>query len=325
MKRIFMIGLFSFLAFFAIFSFLKIDRHGKVRNVFISPALASTFTDAISAAGSNPTTVHLSSGAYNVDSDFSIPRNITLNFDNGAVISIADGATLAIYGNIDDNTYHIFDDQNTDLTKGVKFRLGTFASLRPEWWGAIADNNQASAAGNSDAIEKAMNAYRLDPSEDPSGYANYTPMIQFSVGKYYLERTIKIRNNTLLQGQGDSHDPNNSSVLILKDGANCNLTDNNSGVFVAGISIINIRFDGGNQSSGYDGLYFNNAHFAYGTIRGNTFVNFQGWAVYIESARAIFLKIIWCKIARTECFWIFGMPGSGITPLILQVITALAC
>lgn len=263
---------FGFAIFFAGQVFFSKNNQ---QDFFITPAHASTFTDSITALGSSPATFHLSPGTYNIDSDFSIPQNITLHFDDGAVISIANGATLTLYGNIDDNRQRIFDDQNTDLAKGVKFAIGTSTALRPEWWGARPDNNQASAVGNSNAIEKAMKAGGV---------------VQFSVGKYYLERTIALAPNTSFVGEGNSKDAASAATLILRDNANCNLTVAGFSSSTAGISIINVRFDGGNQSAAFDGLNFTGKHFAGGTIRGNTFVNFKGYAVNFDSGARNFME-----------------------------------
>ena len=281
-KKIATISLLFFLLLVLSAWALKNINSNKAKDIFIAPAHASSFTDSVTALGATEATIHLTSGSYSVDSDFTIPQNITLHFDQGAAIVISNGATLAIYGNVDDCIFKIFDDQNSDLAKGVKFKEGSFTNLRAEWWGAKADNSPASSDANSNAIEKAMYAYDLTPAEDP--FQNFytgkmSPSILFLVGKYYIGRSLVMRHGVTFLGQGDSHDSQNGTVIILKDNANCNLLDHNPSMNNGYTVIKNIQFDGGVQSAVINGLNIGGGWL----IRDCLIKNINGWAMYFTA------------------------------------------
>lgn len=239
-----------------------------------STAQASTpFMDLVNSKGTTvPAEIKLDAGSYAIDGDFTIPINVTLQFTAGATITIPSGYTLKINGNIDDSSFKIFDDQNSDLTKGVKFNGGTFSKIRPEWWGATADDNPNSADQNSAAITKAANA--------TSGSASET--VFFSIGKYYISQAIAIRQGVSLAGQGDTHSYDNTSVIRLKDGSNVPMVttaESGASTYHRVGDIANLRFHGGNQSAIVNGIDFNNIIINSMRIRNCGFTNFNGHAI----------------------------------------------
>ncbi len=68
---------------------------------------------AISAIGAEEKTLHFLPGHWRIDSDLTIPANLTLRIERGAVLSITRGATLTINGPLLDCSYQIFADANT--------------------------------------------------------------------------------------------------------------------------------------------------------------------------------------------------------------------
>lgn len=143
-----------------------------------------TFVDAI---GSDSATIQLrhNSGSatttYTLTTNVTIPSNITLEIENGAVI---DGAgTLTINGFIEAGVYQILGSNITiigDLQNGTLF---------PQWCGVTGDG----VTDDSASIQKIV-----DISEAAGGRS-----IFFSVGAYVLSSTITIDNaNVKIIGSG---------------------------------------------------------------------------------------------------------------------------
>lgn len=242
---------------------------------FINTAFAADFSTVISGAGSDPVTITVNSGSYDVNSDLTVPANITLHFERGAVIYIANGATLSISGSIDDCLYKIFDDANTDLTKGVKFANGKTLEVRPEWWGAQSYCNQVCvystdsgtlATITNDAIEKAINSHR----------DNITTVV-FGTGEYIINRTIKLVGSVSLKGQ-----PRTQTQIILQPYAQKNIVEDASPLQNA--SITDISF--GTRSQGDPPSLLYSIYFSHGTsnftIRDCNLGPIPGWATYID-------------------------------------------
>jgi hypothetical protein len=241
--------------------------------VLITQSLSAAFAAELSSiipSGAAPVTVKIEAGAYTVSIDTTIPANVNLHINEGAIISIADGITLYINGPIDDCSYQIFDDQNYSTSKGAKFNGGTFSSVRPEWWGAKADGNPSSSTKNSRAIEKAM--YCANSS------------VLFSIGEYYIERTIALKAGKTLIGLGDTRNYAASTVIRLIDNVNLSMIEEaeTSGYHNTG-DIVNIRFHGGNQSQIVNGINFIHANVRGVRIKNCAFTNFNGWAMYFGS------------------------------------------
>lgn len=79
----------------------------------------------------NEATIRIPRGTHEVLYDMTVPENICLKFDKGAILEVASGKTLIINGSIEAGLWQIFDG------------LGTFGGnpinkcLYVEWWGAI--------------------------------------------------------------------------------------------------------------------------------------------------------------------------------------------
>jgi parallel beta-helix repeat protein len=263
----------------------------------IPSAMASTaFMDMVNSRGTtNPTTVELSPGSYSIDGDFTIPANVTLHFEEGAVVSIPASTNLSVDGNIDDTAHQIFDDQNSDLTKGVKFHSGSFVAIRPEWWGAKADDNSSSASQNSNAIEKAVNAAQSAGSEKTL----------FSIGKYYISRSIMLPKKVSLEGQGDTHSYDNTTVIRLKDGSNVSMVataESGASTYHTTGDITNIRFHGGSQSAIVNGIDFNNIIINLMRVKSCGFTNFNGYAVNMKVAGRTMIEDNWVSDSQNGMY-----------------------
>ena len=160
----------------------------------IRPAKASSDLAAIVAGSGSD--INLSSGDYTFTGDLTIPAGKTLHYDRGAIIHISAGQTLFINGEMEDQLYQIFDDQNTGLGKGVKFAAGNVLDVRPEWWGASASAgadyvNWDAVHANSDALDHAVNSH-------PDFHTN----ILLLYGTYNINRKMVLKGSTSLIGTG---------------------------------------------------------------------------------------------------------------------------
>lgn len=112
--------------------------------------LQSTISNAIVAIGSAERDLRLPPGTWSIISDLTIPSNITLKPERGAVFSIATTKTLTINGGIDAGLYQIFSCVGTGkvvLNKSIKDRY-------LEWW---LNNTTPGTTDMSSALQAAFN------------------------------------------------------------------------------------------------------------------------------------------------------------------------
>jgi hypothetical protein len=111
------------------------------------PNYGTTLQDAITAIGSNQTTLRLPAGSYSIDTDTTIPANITLKPERGAILSIATTKTLTINGGLEAGLYQIFSCSGTGK---VVYGTGV-QEVFPEWYGAKGDNSTDDAGSINQA------------------------------------------------------------------------------------------------------------------------------------------------------------------------------
>ena len=95
----------------------------------------TTVSAAISAIGSDERTVLLAPGTWSFTGDVTVPDNITLRFERGAVIAVSSGYTLTINGPIDAGLQQLFTS-TSDIVLGD--RVG---QVHPEWWHDISGSD----------------------------------------------------------------------------------------------------------------------------------------------------------------------------------------
>ncbi len=159
-------------------------------------------------------TLHFTSGTWRISSKLTIPELVAVKIDSGAMLSIAKGATLLINGPLIDCLWQIFDDDNTDLTKGVKLARHTVSYVRPEWWGLQGSNNinPANSTANCKALTNALNCSTTGKSETT---------VLFSPGIFYFNDTIKLSPHCHLKGQNNfSSSGHEGAWLQLVSGTN---------------------------------------------------------------------------------------------------------
>jgi hypothetical protein len=122
---------------------------GKVNGIcYLDGSVNSTMAQAIACAGSSGVIwVSPSASLLSVTANGTIPAGVTLHVDQGAQLSIANGITLTINGDIDAGPYQIFAYTGTG-----KVSLGYGAeTIRALWW------------PGADIIAQIQNAYNAAP------------------------------------------------------------------------------------------------------------------------------------------------------------------
>jgi hypothetical protein len=116
----------------------------------------AAITAALSAAGSSERTVLLAAGLWKISNSLTIPSNITLKFEHGAILNISAATTVTINGPIEASVSQIF------LGAG-KVNFGSkVKEAYPQWWGAVgtADDTVVCQA----ALDSGVKTIRFKPA-----------------------------------------------------------------------------------------------------------------------------------------------------------------
>ena len=161
---------------------------------------------AITAIGANQRTLNLTPGNWSITGDMTIPSNITLKMDRGAVLAVATTKTVAINGTIEAGPYQIFSCTGTGK---IVFGPGVTGEIYPEWWGAKGDGTTNSTT----AITAAWNAlqgptqYFATDAENQANQIVRGPVLKFGQGKYLFNGTALTSSDTYrsvrIKGCGD--------------------------------------------------------------------------------------------------------------------------
>jgi hypothetical protein len=116
------------------------------------PKFGATLQDALTALGATTAVLRVPKGTCNIDANLTIPSNITLKPERGAILAIATAKTLTINGGLEAGLYQVFSCTGTGK---VVFAAGSNQTIVPQWWGA---SPSASAAVNTAAIQASFTA-----------------------------------------------------------------------------------------------------------------------------------------------------------------------
>ena len=116
------------------------------------PNYGPTLQGAITAIGATAAILRLPTGTHSINADLTIPANVTLAMERGAILTIVTGKTLTINGGLKAGLYQIFSCIGTG---SVDLRYNrSIKEIYTEWWGAKADGTTDSTA----AFQSAFNA-----------------------------------------------------------------------------------------------------------------------------------------------------------------------
>lgn len=164
---------------------------------------SAALTAALTALGTDDATLHFPAGRYVLGADVTIPENICLKFDNGAVLSIGDTYTLTVDGNIDAGLWQIFGGAGAvTLAKRI--------NARGEWFGYTYSDLIEDSGGKRLNINLLIEDNRKITFTDPrSGQIFYLHTVGANVmsggQEYQGEQKIirsKLNNRSPLMGSG---------------------------------------------------------------------------------------------------------------------------
>jgi hypothetical protein len=144
------------------------------------PNYGTGVQDAISRIGSANLTLHIPAGTYSIAANFTVPTNVHLKLEKGALFAIAAGVTLTINGPVDAGLYQIFSCTGTGK---VVFGPNTVHEVYPEWW---TNNTVPGTTDMTSAIQAGMNSA-------PVFTGKYAITITFSPGLYYCAGTVSLK------------------------------------------------------------------------------------------------------------------------------------
>lgn len=148
---------------------LDIGDHGD-------PLEPGSLARAVEQADERPTLIELPGDhAYALDTSLTIPPNVGLRFQPGAVIELSPSATLTMYGEIFAGGQRIFSGEGL-----VRGNLANAPAL-PQWWGAKADG----ASDDTEALNKAAAFKRV-----------YLPL-----GTYLVRSPVNLGNARSISGE----------------------------------------------------------------------------------------------------------------------------
>lgn len=102
------------------------------------PGRGTTLQAAVTAIGNNQALLRIPAGAWSIGANLTIPANVTLKPERGAILSVATDVTLTINGGLDAGLYQVFSWAGTGK---VVLGPGAVKYVHPEWWGAVPDNS----------------------------------------------------------------------------------------------------------------------------------------------------------------------------------------
>jgi hypothetical protein len=196
------------------------------------PGYGTTFQNAVTAVGSVTCTLHIPAGTHSISADLTVPANITLRLEKGAVFSIATTKTLTINGSVESGAYQIFSCSGTGK---VVFGAGAVKEVYPQWWGAAGDGATDDTAALNAATTSGANRV-------------FIPYGTYIISKVGSDATVvNLASNLTISGAG-------VGKTIIKNAANPEEFWYQLGTTTAieNLVIENIEFDGNVYEGDYD-------------------------------------------------------------------------
>lgn len=165
---------------------------------------------AIAAIGSSERSLYLPAATWSITDNLTIPSNVHLKLDRGAIFAIATTKTLTINSPFLAPPHQIFSCAGSGA---VAFGGGTVYEAYPEWWGAKADYVAATGVGTDSgaAINAALVAHNR---------------VKLQPGNYYTTVTIQIPAEKWLIGAGSGDESvRNTRIYPALSGTGTWVTD----------------------------------------------------------------------------------------------------
>lgn len=183
------------------------------------PNYGATLAAAVTAIGNNPVTLHIPPGTWGISADLTIPANINVSPEKGAILQVPTGKTLTINGLVEAGFWQIFDWAGT-----ASILLSGVQEVKTSWFGD-------SAAG----INKAL----LSVSK-PCTFL--LPNKTINLGATSIELYGKGHQ---LVGQGINFAGDTLGTTLTYSGSGYALIIGKEGVFTSHATLKNFALDGG--------------------------------------------------------------------------------
>ncbi len=158
------------------------------------PGRGTTLQGAVTGIGGNLSMLRIPAGTWSINANFTIPANVTLKPERGAVLTVATGMTLTINGPLDARPYQIFSCAGTGK---VVFGNGSTPEVHPEWWGAIGDGSVDCTA----AIQAAFNSLPAGNIEGGDS-GPHAGTLRFSPGRFKVTGPVYFYPGCNILGAG---------------------------------------------------------------------------------------------------------------------------
>lgn len=191
-----------------------------------------------------------------VRGDVVVPANVSLRFEHGGVLDVAERITLTINGSIEAPLQPVFQGPGK-----VRFGPGRVERVFPQWWGARGDGK----GDNTAAIQSAIDSIRGG-------------IVFFPAGRY-MTRGVTTQSNITFQGEG----PGASTMQFTPDAGACITLPKDCSSFR--LQDMSLRGRGANTAYGIDGT---NEYVRYFSMR-NFFVTGFKIGIYIQQGMHISL------------------------------------
>lgn len=238
------------------------------------PNYGTTFQTGVTAIGSSNVILCVPAGTHNITADLTVPANITLRVERGAVFAIATTKTLTINGGLEAGLYQIFSCTGTGR---VSFAANkAIKSVTPYWWGATFDGSTL----DTTALQAAMNTGIT--VEFPFGKTAKTRKLTLPVSGLRIEGN----NSTLDQDLNDS----GSTGIMESAVAVSNLTIRNLNFYPRhSLDAVNYRsgiivWNGGASDVLLENCYFQDAFLGF-SVQEN-----QAWGTPLNPATRITIR-----------------------------------
>ncbi len=183
------------------------------------PNYGATLAEAVTAIGNNPVTLHIPPGTWGISADLTIPANINVSPEKGAILQVPTGKTLTINGLVEAGFWQIFDWAGT-----ASILLSGVQEVKTSWFGD-------SAAG----INKAL----LSVNDKPCTFL--LPNKTIDLGATSIE--IYGKGQQLI-GQGINFAGDTLGTTLTYSGSGYALIIGKEGVFTSHATLKNFALDG---------------------------------------------------------------------------------
>ena len=218
------------------------------------PNCGTTLQGAITTISTSSATLHVPPGTYTISTSITVPANIILKPENGALFSVSSGQVLTISGPLDAGPFQIFSGAGTVALAGpIPFAY-------PEWWGS-----------GSIALQGALN----------SGIHK----ILLTQSLYQMSSMVTVSTPCLeIIGSSPAVFPegcNTPSAVTIQATASMDkmfyvLCPNSSANNAIGFSIKNVKLDGNSLAN--HGVYITDAR--YWKSEDTAYINFLDYALF---------------------------------------------